>query len=66
MMEPKLIDRITEFCAKRRITQGEFAQMCDLTPQTISNILNGYQNASRITIAKIEYVLKDEHFDNET
>jgi DNA-binding XRE family transcriptional regulator len=56
-----LEERMIEYRAKERINQGELAQRCGVSKQTIYSIENGLQEPSRITLAKIELVIgKDE------
>ena len=58
-----LQDRMVEYRAKERITQGELAQRAGISVQTVCSVENGSQEPSRITQAKIELVVgkdKDE------
>lgn len=55
-----LRERMIQYRAKERISQGEFAQRCGLSKQTINSIENGLQNASAVTLAKIELVVGKE------
>lgn len=60
----ELKEKIIFFRAKHRLTQKEFAKICGVTPQTISNIENGYQDAMRVTQLKIEIAM--ETYNDET
>lgn len=55
-----LQDRMVEYRAKERINQSELAKRCGLSVQTINSIENGTQDASKVTIAKIELVVGKE------
>lgn len=55
-----LKDRVLKFRVdKKHISQEEFAKMCGVNRMTVYRIENG-ENASRITIAKIESVIGKE------
>lgn len=55
-----LQDRMVLFRAKNRITQGELADRCGVTKQTINSIETGKQEPSRVTLAKIELIIGKE------
>lgn len=55
-----LQERMIEYRAKERINQGELAERCGLSKQTINSIENGVQDPSKVTIAKIELVVGKE------
>ena len=55
-----LAERIVEYRARERLNQTEFANKVGVTTMTISNIENGRQDPSRLTIAKIEQVIGKE------
>lgn len=55
-----LQERMIEYRAKERINQGELAERCGLSKQTINSIENGTQDPSKVTIAKIELVVGKE------
>lgn len=46
--------------AKHRLSQKELAEKCGVSAQTIHSIESGYQEASKVTIAKIELVIGKE------
>lgn len=54
-----LIERIVMYRAKNSMSQVEFAKKCRVSTQTICNIENGYQEANKITLIKIEQVLNE-------
>ncbi len=55
-----LIERMIEYRAKHNLSQSELADKCNLSTMTVNAIERGYQNPSKITLAKIELILKDE------
>ena len=55
-----LAERILAYRAKHNISAKEFAARCKLSTQTVYSIENGWQHASKITLLKIENVLKGE------
>ena len=55
----ELGQKIFDYRVENKLTQEEFAEKVGVTLQTISNIENGYQNASKFTRARIERVLQD-------
>lgn len=55
-----LQDRMVNYRAKNRISQGELANLCGVTKQTINSVENGKQEPSRVTLAKIELVVGKE------
>lgn len=55
-----LQERMVWYRAKHRINQGELAERCGVTKQTINSIENGKQDPSRLTLAKIELVIGKE------
>lgn len=64
-----LVDRMIEYRAQHGMSQAALGAACGVTAQTINSIENGYQNASKVTLAKIELVIgkevKDEPIDHE-
>lgn len=55
-----LKDRMIQYRAKERISQGELAERCGLSKQTICSIETETQEPSRVTVAKIELVIGKE------
>ena len=55
-----LPERMLRYRAKERITQSELAHRCGISLQTVNAIENGVQSPSKITVAKIELVIKGE------
>lgn len=55
-----LAERILAYRAKHNISAKDFAALCKLSTQTVYSIENGWQHASKITLLKIENVLKGE------
>ena len=55
-----LAERMVEFRARTRISQGELARQCGLSLQTVNSIENGTQAPTRVTVAKIELVIGKE------
>lgn len=56
----KLSERMVEYRARERISQGELAERCGLSLQTVNSIENETQTPSRVTLAKIELVIGKE------
>lgn len=54
-------EKMVEYRAKERISQAELAKRCGVSLQTINSIEMGHQSPSRVTLAKIEMVLKGEN-----
>ena len=54
-------EKMVEYRAKERISQAELAKRCGVSLQTINSIEMGHQTPSRVTLAKIEMVLKGEN-----
>ena len=53
-----LAERMIRFRAKRNIGQREFAELCQLTVQTVGNIENGRRSGiTKLTLANIEQVI---------
>lgn len=48
-----LSEKIISYRAKHDLSQIEFADLCKVTAQTISNIERGVQDPSKLTLAKI-------------
>lgn len=59
----ELADKMVVYRAKCRISQGELAKRCGVSPQTINSIETGQQNPSRVTEAKIRLVIEEEKED---
>ena len=55
-----LQDRMIEYRAKERITQGQLAEKCGISCQTLNSIEQGKQAPSKVTLAKIELVIGKE------
>lgn len=53
-----LKERILEFRAKHNLSQEDFANLCQVNIMTINTIETGKRNPTKLTIAKIERVLK--------
>lgn len=52
-----LSERMVLFRAKNKLTQEKFAELCELSKQTICLVESGKKEPSRFTRAKIELVL---------
>ena len=46
-------ERMLRFRAKNKLSQAKFAEMCEVTVQTICNVENGTQNPSKLTETRI-------------
>jgi len=55
-----LQERMIEYRAKERITQGELAERVGVSKQTINSVEQGIQDPSKVTRAKIELVIGKE------
>lgn len=55
-----LPERMIEYRARERISQGELAKRCGLSLQTINSIENELQEPSKVTEAKIKLVIEKE------
>lgn len=55
-----LSDEIVRYRAKHNLNQGEFAQLCNLTKQTIGAIESGRHGITKLTRAKIMRVIESE------
>ena len=55
-----LQERMIEYRAKERITQGQLADRCGVSYQTLNSIEQGKQEPSKVTKAKIELVIGKE------
>lgn len=55
-----LKERILEFRAKHNLSQEDFANLCQVNIMTINTIETGKRNPTRLTIAKIERVLRED------
>lgn len=58
MKNEELIDKILDYRAKYDLSQIEFAKLCKVTTQTISNIECGRQNPTKFTLRKILNVIE--------
>lgn len=56
----KLQERIKKYRYDNVISQGEFAKQCGISKQTVNSIESGAQEASLLTLAKIERVIGKE------
>lgn len=56
-MEVKLSQEILRYRAVHNISQGEMANRCNVTKQTIFNIEHEIQDPTKLTTAKIRLVL---------
>lgn len=54
-----LADKIVMYRAKHRLSQRQFAEKCGLSLQTVNNIETGIAEPTRVTVAKIELVIKE-------
>ena len=62
-----LQDRMVEYRAKNRLSVEQAALQCGISPQTWRYVEKGLQDASRVTVAKIELFIgkeKDESVNN--
>lgn len=57
MKQEDLINAMLDFRAEHSISQGDFAKICKVTPQTICNIERGVQTPSKLTERKILNVI---------
>ncbi len=60
MATDNICERMIEYRARERISQGELARRCGVSLQTINSVENGLQSPSKLTRTKIELVLKGE------
>lgn len=51
-------DRIIEYRARHNMSQEDFAIECKVCLMTVNAIENGKRNPTKLTKAKIEYVLQ--------
>ena len=58
-----LQEKMLEYRAKNRISQGELAERCGVSKQTIHSIENGLQTPSKVTEVKIRLVVDNEKED---
>ena len=58
-------ERMIKYRARERISQGELAERCGLSLQTVNSVENGTQTPSKLTIAKIELVIDKEDSEND-
>jgi len=56
----ELSERILEYRARHNISQEDFANRCHMNVMTINSIENHKRKPTRLTIGKIERVLKEE------
>ena len=56
-----LRQKILDYRARHNISQYKFAELCNLTPQTVCNIENGVQEPSKLTKRKILNVIEKEN-----
>ena len=57
-------EKIIRFRAKHRLSQVEFAEMCDISTQTLSAVENGLQELRKTTEMRILMAMEDA--DNES
>lgn len=55
-----LAEKIVRYRAEHDMSQGQFAEKCKLSLQTVNSIENGTQSPSKLTVAKIDLVLNEE------
>lgn len=60
-----LSEKIVSYRAKHNLSQIEFASLCKVTGQTISNIERGVQDPSKLTLAKILDIIDGEKKEEE-
>ena len=53
-----LRQKMLDYRATHNLSQGKFAELCKLTPQTVCNIENGVQEPSKLTKQKILNVVE--------
>ena len=61
----ELSKRIIDFRARHDLSMEKLAEMCNLSTQTIWALENGQQNASRLTLAKIEGVIGNDRIEHQ-
>ena len=54
-----LREKILDYRGKHNISQAKFAELCNLSVQTVCNIENGVQKPSKLTKMKILNVLEE-------
>lgn len=52
-------EKMIRFRAKNKLSQAKFAEMCEVTVQTICSVENGTQNPSKLTEARILMAMED-------
>lgn len=60
MKNEELIDKILDYRVKYDLSQIEFAKLCKVTTQTISNIERGRQNPTKFTLRKILNIIEEQ------
>lgn len=58
-LKPELAEAVVQFRARNGLNQEQFAQMCRVTKQTISNLEAQRKPVSKITEAKVLQVMAD-------
>ena len=53
MKDSVLIEKILDYRAKHNLSQQKFADLCNVTLQTVCNVENGVQSPSKLTRKKI-------------
>jgi len=52
--------RIVDYRAKHNISQEDFANLCQVNVMTINSVENGKRKPTKLTIGKIERVLRED------
>lgn len=61
MKDKELIERMLDYRAKHNISQVRFAELCNVSQQTICNVENGVQSPSKLTKRKILNLIEKEN-----
>lgn len=56
-----LREKMLDYRAKHNLSQVKFAELCNVTQQTVCNIENGVQAPSKLTKKKILNVIEKEN-----
>lgn len=60
MKDKELIEKMLDYRARHNISQVKFAELCNVSQQTICNVENGVQAPSKLTRMKILNLIKKE------
>lgn len=61
MKDKELIEKMLDYRARHNISQVKFAELCNVSQQTICNVENGVQAPSKLTKRKILNLIEKEN-----